>query len=537
MKLFRILGVSSALCLSAATLSAQGKNEIEQLKAQLRQMQEDFEKVRRQQEDQIRALTERLDALSKSQPAANLDTAKTDEQKKLEEQLAAELAQPSANIATNEQKGWRPTAPIRIGKGGAFMDVGLVGTFAAGGSTANDVTQLQLGGHDPNQNGFTVQGVEATFSGAVDPFFRANANVLFSVDAEGESFLELEEAWMQSVSLPGNLQLRAGQILTEFGRQNTQHPHSWNFVDSPLVNARLLGPDGLRNPGARLSWLVPTPFYSELFLSLQDSHGETAASFRGGGDHHGDEGGLPLAFRHPENDRGVNNINDLLITPRFATSFELTDTQTILLGASAAFGPNASGSSGETKTQIYGTDLMWKWKSPKAEAGFPFVTWQTEALFRRYRAGAFDWDENGNGGDNDGNGFPDDGVLADARTGLPAAFSSETLNDYGFYTQLSYGFKKGWVAGLRFDYLTGDRGSYESIPLIISDNAGGGMAVGRDLVRGERWRISPNLTWYPSEFSKLRLQYNYDDRRDIGVDHSIWLQFEFILGAHAAHKF
>jgi hypothetical protein len=47
----------------------------------------------------------------------------------------------------------------------------------------------------------------------------------------------------------------------------------------------------------------------------------------------------------------------------------------------------------------------------------------------------------------------------------------------------------------------------------------------------------PNLTWYPSEFSKIRLQYNYDDRHDIGVDHSVWLQFEFLLGAHAAHKF
>ena len=56
-------------------------------------------------------------------------------------------------------------------------------------------------------------------------------------------------------------------------------------------------------------------------------------------------------------------------------------------------------------------------------------------------------------------------------------------------------------------------------------------------MRATRWRISPNLTWYPTEFSKVRLQYNYDDRREVGVDHSVWLQFEFLLGAHAAHKF
>jgi hypothetical protein len=56
-------------------------------------------------------------------------------------------------------------------------------------------------------------------------------------------------------------------------------------------------------------------------------------------------------------------------------------------------------------------------------------------------------------------------------------------------------------------------------------------------LRAERTRLSPNVTWYPTEFSKLRIQYNYDDRKGVGTDHSLWLQFEFILGAHAAHKF
>jgi hypothetical protein len=65
-----------------------------------------------------------------------------------------------------------------------------------------------------------------------------------------------------------------------------------------------------------------------------------------------------------------------------------------------------------------------------------------------------------------------------------------------------------------------------------------GEELGRDPLRGERWRVSPNLTWYPSEFSKIRLQYNYDRRQEIDeTDHSVWLQFEFLLGSHAAHKF
>jgi len=528
MKLWIFLTV---FCAGTTVLPAQ-ENETEQLKRQLQEMRENFEKTQREQREQIDTLTRKLDEVMKQQAAQA--------QRPSETRPAAEAQ--AAPASTGMVAGaWSPADPIRIGRSGTYMDVGLVGTFAAGMSTASDIEEgTQLGGHDPNQRGFTVQGVEANFTGAVDPYFRANANILFSVDSGGESFMELEEGWLETVSLPGNFQVRAGQILTDFGRINSQHPHSWAFVDSPLVNARFLGPDGLRNPGVRVSWLAPTPFFTELSFGVQNSQGETAAGFRSAGHSHGgeeEEEGLPFGFRHPDNDRGVKHFDDLLFSPRLATSFDLTDNQVLLLGASAAFGPNASGASGDTHTEIYGADLTWKWKSPRHHGGFPFVTWQTEAMLRRYELGMFDWDEDGNGGDGDGDGFVDEGVLVNTGTGLPAVLAGETLTDWGFYSQLLYGFHKGWVAGVRFDYVTGDRGNYENLPLIIADGAGGGAAAGRDPLRAERWRISPNLTWYPTEFSKLRLQYNYDHRRDLGEDHSIWLQFEFVLGAHAAHQF
>ncbi|MBA4149017.1 MAG: hypothetical protein H0X66_12945 [Verrucomicrobia bacterium] len=535
MKLSKIVALSSALCLVTSVAQAQSNPELDQLKKQLQQMQQNFDRIQREQKQQIDALQKQLEAVQQNQTTA------VAEQDKLKEQMSLRMDDvPRTDASELDRKPWRPTDPIRIGRGTTFMDIGLVGTFAVGGSTADDIGALQIGGHDPNQNGFTVQGLELSLSGAVDPYFRGNANILFALDADGESFVELEEAWLETSVLPGNLQLRGGQLLTEFGRHNVLHPHGFAFVDSPLVNARLLGPDGLRNPGARLAWLTPTPFYSELFFTVQNSHGENASSFRSSGGHrHGeeDEEQLPFAYRHFDNDRGVNGLDDLLFTPRYALSFDLNDSHTVLLGASAAFGPNSSGESGNNSTQIYGTDLTWRWKPVSHEGGFPFVMWQTEGLLRKYRAGEFDWDEDGNGGDEDGDGFVDGGILVDASTGLPAALGRETLTDYGFYTQLLYGFKKGWVAGLRFDYLTGDRGNYESMPLLISDGEGGGDLLGRDPLRNERWRVSPNLTWFPTEFSKVRLQYNYDDRRDIGVDHSVWLQFEFVLGAHAAHKF
>ena len=142
---------------------------------------------------------------------------------------------------------------------------------------------------------------------------------------------------------------------------------------------------------------------------------------------------------------------------------------------------------------------------------------QTEALLRRYQAGEFDWDLNGGGvldpGERDADG-----------DGAPDVLPRETLTDWGLYSQLLWGIRPRWVAGMRGDYVTGDQADYERL-------------FGKDSQRATRWRLSPNLTWFPTEFWKLRLQYNYDDRDAIGVDHSLWLQFEFLLGAHGAHKF
>lgn len=519
--------VASLSLILAAVVNARAQEDVEQLRKEIRELQLKFEEAQKAHQRELEILSGKLEELTQQRSAEA-------ESRKLEQELAAEMGQTSA--ATNPPPASAPNeprtlaSPIRLGSAKSYLDVSLIGTFAAGGSTANDIAGgSQLGGHDPNQNGFTVQGVELGLNGMVDPYFRANANLLYGLDADGESFFELEEAWLETLRLPANLQLRAGQMMTEFGRENVQHPHQWAFVDSPLVLASFLGPDGLRNPGARLSWLAPTPFYSELAFSVQNSQGETASGFRYGGDghNHGGNDDLPFAFRHSDNDRGVNGPGDLLLAPRYATSFDVAERQTVLLGASAAFGPNSSGDAGagDTMTQIYGLDLTWKWTSKNQHAGFPFVSFQTEALLRRYEAGAFDWDENANG-------LTDPGEVVDNRTGSPAFLKGEALTDYGFYSQICYGFQRGWVAGLRFDFLTGDPAHYEQIPLSLN-----GEDLGRDPRRAQRWRLSPNLSWYPSEFSKIRLQYNLDDRRDIGVDHSVWLQFEFLLGAHGAHKF
>jgi hypothetical protein len=396
--------------------------------------------------------------------------------------VAAVAFQPGAAAAEQqedpEDPPREPTDPITLTSGAAgknYLNLSLNGLVVAGGSSENDVPGLQLGSHDPSRNGFTLQNVELVINGAVDPYFTAQANVVFVESPGGQTEVEMEELFATTSSLPHNLQVRAGHFFTEFGRLNTQHPHSWDFVDQPLSHARMFGSDGLRSTGARVSWLMPTPFYSELYLTIQNAYGETLTSF-------GWATGETV-FGATMMTGSVEDLSDMLYVPRYAFSVDVTDNQTILAGVSSAFGPNGTGPNGETR--LYGADFFWKWKSPRANQGFPFVKVQAEGIWRNYDV---------------------DGLTA-------------SLEDRGAYGQVLWGFHRGWVAGARYDRMGGDEGPTPD-PFVE-----------------DRRRSSVNLTWFMTEYSKLRLQYNHDERTDFPDADSVWLQFELTLGAHAAHKF
>ncbi len=511
MNVRKVLGWSSALCLSAGMLQAQETNVTERFEQKLKEMQNSFDKAQREMREHFEKLVrdqqQEIDALKKQlaapaapsvTSAANTNAAASAEQKKLEAELAAEL---SANATNQPAKtatsgvsasgtSWTPSQPITLARAGsAYMNISFDALMDVGGSTASDPSQfLELGDHDPIKRGFSLRNAEIAVDGAVDPYFKGFGNIVFKLDKNNQTEVELEETYLQTTSLPGNLQVKGGQFFANFGRQNPQHPHQWAFVDQPIILTRAFGPDGLRSIGGQLSWLLPTPFYSEAFLGVLDGQGGTSFSFRNPGD---DVLGTNRFHGRATLDRNLRGPGDLVYAPRLSSSFDLSDSQTLVLGASGAFGPNNTAS--DSRTQIYGADVYWKWKPANAHAGFPFVSWQTEGLYQIYDA------------------------AADPLAALPA----ETLRDWGFYSQVLWGFHPRWVAGLRGEYANGNNGAFDA----------------SDVFRGERVRVSPALTFYPSEFSKIRLQYNYDHGELFGTEHSIWLQLEFLLGAHGAHKF
>jgi hypothetical protein len=65
------------------------------------------------------------------------------------------------------------------------------------------------------------------------------------------------------------LQVKAGRFFAPFGRLNTLHPHTWEFVDAPLARGRLLATETLSGPGLDLLWLTPLPWFAELQAAAQ----------------------------------------------------------------------------------------------------------------------------------------------------------------------------------------------------------------------------------------------------------------------------
>lgn len=381
------------------------------------------------------------------------------------------------------------TAPMTIGSGRTYMNISFDGVFSLAYSSDPHLDQLEVGDHDPQQRGFNARNLELAFDGAVDPYFQGFANIVFKLDNDNETETEVEEAFLQTSDLPWGLQVKAGQFFSAFGRINPTHPHTWDFADDPLVHGLFLGSDGLRGVGAQVSWTVPVSWYSQFIFGMQNGRGNTGFSFR----NPGEDGTF---FGRLTTDREIRGLQDFVYVPRWENSVDLSPNQTVLAGISGAFGPNETGA--DSYTQIYGADLLYKWKSPKAEGGFPFVKWQTEAMYRRFEAGR----------------------------GVDQSFPvAETFHDWGLYSQVLWGFKKGWTAGLRGDYVHMQQSAFTD-----------------SLDRQSRERIAGDLTWYPTEFSKIRLQYNHDflEENDFLSERQadeLFLQFEFILGAHGAHKF
>ena len=215
---------------------------------------------------------------------------------------------------------------------------------------------VRQGGHAIDENGFTFQGLEMAVSGSVDPYFRYDMN--FEI-----SHLHLEEAYITTLSLPINMQIRVGYMNAAFGRQNPQHLHTWNYVNPPLSHTRFMGEEHFSGLGVELSFLLPLPWYLFVGGQVLDTHPETA--FRS----------TSFGTVDSTGSGKMDGLEDFLYLARIENFFAITDDWSLSWGLNGAWGQSPWVP--DNRVDLYGTEIYLKWRpiSSGREALAVAATW------------------------------------------------------------------------------------------------------------------------------------------------------------------
>jgi hypothetical protein len=370
----------------------------------------------------------------------------------------------------------------------------LAGNYA---DTSRDPADWRMAGFmpsggevGPGERSFNLGESELVMSASVDPYF--TGSLIAAITAENE--IEVEEAFFRTTSLPQGLSLKGGRFFSGFGYLNEVHAHAWDFADQPLVYQAMFA--GQRSQdGLQLKWLAPVDLFVE--LGAETGNGADFPGTRQGGN---GLNGVTL-FAHVGGDLGDD------ASWRIGGSWiDLDAEDRLYKDTDSAGNPLVNAFTGSSETWV--ADAVLKW-APGGNSALRYLELQGEYMHRR-----------------------ESGTLAfDVETAaLSDAYRS---TQSGWYVQGVYQFRPRWRAGLRYDAL--DSGEAD-IGLVTSS-----LLAPADfpaLLAGDPTRTTLMLDWSPSEFSRLRLQYAWDEARDDGdADRQLQLQYLFGIGAHGAHKY
>ena len=368
-----------------------------------------------------------------------------------------------------------PPANASASAGSFNPAIGVILQGKASAFSQNPDTYRVLGfplgdeGRVPGKRGLSLDESELNLQANVDPYLFGNLTL--SIDPENH--LSIEEAFLQTTSLPWALTLRAGRFFSGIGYLNEQHSHTWDFADQALPYRVFLN-NQYDDDGVQLRWLAPTRQFIELGGEL--FRGD---AFPAGGAAHVGFGTHSL-FAHTGGDIDESSS--------YRTGLSWLRTKASDRATSVPGGPDDI-FNGDSDTVIW--DAVYKW----APGGNPVETnlkVQGE-FFAHHDNGQF-------------NSIPYSGWQT------------------GFYAQAAYQFMPQWRVGLRYDQVSGNR----QIGALAGSTVDSRGITPR--------RASAMLEYNTSEFGRFRLQYNRDWSRGTPDNQAI-LQYIISIGAHGAHIF
>jgi hypothetical protein len=404
-----------------------------------------------------------------------------EEQQKVINELRNELSESGKEVASQPEE--KPVEEAKSQKATGLFgssvltnpNISLIlNTFAYSSNLKEEELETR------NIPGYTTEGIENRNGfnlESAELFLFAPVDPYFNLYATipvTEDGAEVEEAYFVTTFLPYGLQFKGGKFKSGFGRINSQHPHAWDFTNIPLPYRAFMGGEGIIEKGAQLTYLPPLSFYT--LLGIEVLQGDNDVLFGP------DAKSAPHAY-----------------TAYAKASFDIGDNSTILFGPSVMTGKTKTDSIAEDTefsgdSTIYGLEFTYKWK-PSKQQGFIL---QSEYLYRTQH-----------------------GDLEDT---VAATTESLRRSQDGLYIQGIYQIER-WRLGARYDVLDLFKDDY--------------ILAGTDTDFDRKpWRATGMLEFNPTEFSRIRLQYNHDkSARDEKTNNEMLLQLIFGIGAHGAHPF
>ena len=455
---------------------------------ELESIRQQIEALRNEYESRIEALEKRLEQAESQAREAGAEA----ERARQQTETAAKGIAVSEPAATG-------TLQQKINAFNPAITAVLQGSFNSYSEDPKDyaVSGFQLGGESglPAQ-GLTLDETELMFSANIDQLFYGQTTIALHDDEE-ETEVEVEEAFVDALAMPAGTGLRFGRFYSDIGYLNRFHTHTWDFRDAPLAYRAFLGKQ-YSDTGMQLSWLAPTDLYLRL-------GGETLRGNRfPGGDASKTSGNSHSLFTKLGGDLGSSHSWQVGLSQLWVDARDRRGS-----GHSHGGGDSASEAfTGDSNLTV--ADFVWKW-APNGNPRHRNFKFQSEFFYRK---------EDGR------NDFTEDGDTA--------------VLDYdgsqkGLYAQAVYQFTQRWRIGTRYDWLSADNN-------LKLRNPGGldpGEVMEETALNNDNhdpWRWSLMADWSPSEFSRLRLQYNRDRSRPL-TDQQWMMQYIMSLGSHGAHEF
>jgi hypothetical protein len=438
---------------AAAAEDANTKREIEELRREVQELRQTVRELQRA----LRPPPGSPARAAQVEPTPTM-AAPSEQEKELEAELRAAMPAATPSAAPVIQ----PAAGPGVGKSSSILnpDISFNGDFTFLGTDNNQLDKA---------NRFSFREAEIGFQAPIDPFARADAFITFG---EGET-PDVEEAYATFLTLPFNLQARAGKFRVSFGKNNLLHLHALPQTDRPFVEAVNFGEDGLAGTGVGLSYLVPNPWDQYVLL--------TSEVVNGLDEELGGAQGAPLP-QQP----AARAFRDFAFVGHMQSFFDLDADNNIELGGSVL--ANLPKSSDQTK--IYGVDLTYRWR-PLGQAGYRQFLWRSEGYFTQK-------------------------VLRGSDAAALPPGESNFFNTAGFYTYGEYRLAQRWWLGTRVDWT--------EIPAQRRETEWGVYPY---------FTFAPTEFGY----FRLGYEYTQSDLLQHKLANLVWLQYDFSIGPHAAHAF